>query len=77
MYTIDQLTTLEAAIATGALEVSYGDKKVRYQDLNDMLRLRYLMRDELGLNATKGRLFASFSKGFYDCNTPNLDNDCF
>lgn len=65
-YTIDQLTALEAAIAEGALTVKYQDKQVTYRSLDEMFRIRKLMRDELGLNGTSGgRRLASFSKGYY------------
>ncbi len=63
-YTIDQLNALDAAIAEGALTVKYQDKLVTYRSLDEMIRIRKLMRDELGLNGTSGgRLYASFSKG--------------
>lgn len=42
-----QLDALEAAIATGTLEVRTGDKSVRYQSTADMIRARDLMRDQL------------------------------
>ncbi len=65
-YTIDQLNALDAAIAEGALTVKYQDKLVTYRSLDEMLRIRNLMRDELGLNgASGGRRLASFSKGHY------------
>lgn len=65
-YTIEQLNTLDAAIAEGALSVEYDTKKVQYRSLDEMIRIRNLMRDELGLNGTSGgRRFASVSKGFY------------
>jgi|CXWL01.1.fsa_nt_gi hypothetical protein len=46
-----QLDALEAAIATGTLEVSVGDKKVRYQTTSDLIKARDLLRDQL--NASK------------------------
>ena len=65
-YTIEQLTALEAAIAEGALTVKYQDKLVQYRSLDEMIRIRKLMRDDLGLNGTSGgRRLASFSKGHY------------
>lgn len=60
------LTALDAAIASGALIVWYGTKKVEYRSLSEMLQVRTLMRDELGLNDTSknnGKVYASFSKG--------------
>ena len=46
-FTQDQLTALEAAIASGTLEVRVGDKMVRYQTTVDMIRARDLLRDQL------------------------------
>ena len=46
-FTQDQLDALEAAIATGTLEVRVGDRMVRYQNTADMIRARDLMRDQL------------------------------
>ena len=63
-YTIDQYSTLTAAIAQGALIVEYGDKKVEYRSLKEMLELQRIMANDLGLNANtnSGRRYASFSK---------------
>ena len=51
-WTLEQLTALEAAIATGALRVTHGSppKTVQYHSLSDMLRLRAAMRRGLGLD---------------------------
>lgn len=67
-FTREQLSILEAAIAQGALDVNYGDKRVTYRSLNEMLRTRDLMRKELGLTADSGakngnRRFAVHGKG--------------
>jgi hypothetical protein len=51
-FTQDQLTALEASIADGALKVKYSDKEVEYRDLKEMLKIRDLMRNALGLNKT-------------------------
>jgi hypothetical protein len=66
-FTTDQIDALDAAIAQGALEVHYGDKKVRYRSLAEMLETRHLMAQALGLTSpANGRRLASFSKGI-DC----------
>lgn len=65
-YTIEQLTALENAIGEGALKVEYGDKKVEYRSLNEMIRIRNLMRQDLNLLPPR-RTFAEFSKGLNDC----------
>lgn len=63
-YTLEQLTKLEAAIASGALKVKYADKEVTYQSTTEMLKVRGIMRDELGLNKVASRrALPSFSKG--------------
>lgn len=64
-YTQDQYNKLNEAIAQGALVVRYADKTVEYRSLDDMLRIRKLMADELGLNSqgNGGRIFAKFNKG--------------
>lgn len=68
-YTQQQLDALESAIAEGALEVAYGDKKVKYRSLDEMLRIAAIMRDGLGLNtgvAGQSIVYPTFSKGL-DC----------
>lgn len=63
MATIEQLNALEAAIASGVLEVRVGDKMTKYQNTADMIRARDLLRDMLGLSATTDRTsHASFSR---------------
>lgn len=58
------LKALNDAIAQGAVEVWYGDKRVRYRSLNEMLRIRDILRDELGLNLRSPRVrYGSFNKG--------------
>lgn len=65
-YTHEQYAAISAAIAEGALSVRYADKSVTYRSLDEMLRIRRLMADELGLNANNdgGRRYASFYKGY-------------
>jgi hypothetical protein len=63
-YTIDQVNTLEAAIAQGVLIVEYADKKIEYRSLDEMLRTLSIMKDALGLNKNSGRRYAVHSKGF-------------
>ena len=49
-WTQAQLDDLEAAIATGVLSVGHGDKRVTYRSQAEMLRLRVVMRQVLGLS---------------------------
>lgn len=64
-YTQQQLTAIEAAIAEGALVVQYEGKRVEYRSLADMIKIRDLIKGELGLNANSdgGVVYPSFSKG--------------
>lgn len=65
-FTTTQLTALETAIAQGALEVQYQDKKVKYHSLKEMLTLRDIIRKELGVlddSRKPRRLYSSFTKG--------------
>lgn len=63
-WTMEQLTAVEEAIATGATRVKYIDREVQYQSLDDLLRLRDRMRIALGLaDAGGGRRYGAYSKG--------------
>lgn len=46
-FTQAQLDTLEAAIAAGTLSVQYGDKRVTYHSMGEMLQLRDQMKREI------------------------------
>lgn len=61
-----QLKALEDAIANGSLMVQYGDKRVQYRSLDEMLKLREIMKREIYGSATSGeaaRVKTKFSKG--------------
>lgn len=49
-FTTEMLTALNVAIATGVKDVYYGDKRVSYRSINEMLAVRALMEKELGLS---------------------------
>lgn len=68
-YTLLEYQTISAAIGSGALTVEYGDKKVTYRSLNDMLRIQSAMYAQLfpNQNNNNGRRFVSFSKGTDQC----------
>lgn len=51
-FTIEQYNTLCAAIAEGARRVKYQDKEVEYHSLTEMLKLKNVMENDLGLNGT-------------------------
>lgn len=64
-YTLQQLEALDSAIVQGALRVKYADKEVEYRSLDDMIRLRNMMRQELGMSGgiASRRKLGEFSKG--------------
>jgi hypothetical protein len=66
-FTVDQLTALETAIATGELEVTFGDKTVKYRSMDDLLKAYEFIRGKLieagSVSDTRARVsVASFSK---------------
>lgn len=63
-YTTDQYNKLKEAIALGALEVDYGDKKVKFRTLEEMYDIKDKMEAELGLKKRKSKFIkTSFTKG--------------
>lgn len=64
-FTTEQLEVLEKAIAEGVTRVKYENKEVEYRSLEEMMKLRDMIRAELGLIDKSGqRLLASYKKGF-------------
>jgi thiamine monophosphate synthase len=60
------LEALEAAIKSGVREVQYRDRRVTYHSLDEMLKLRQLMREEVAGGTELGNVrttLASFTKG--------------
>jgi len=74
-FSAENLIELEKAIASGVQKVKYSDKEIWYQSLSDMLKVRELMKDSLGLNKKCGekglfggrRISAIHSKGLDSC----------
>lgn len=63
-WTSTDLQELEKAIASGTLSVKYSDKTVQYRSLEEMLKIRDLIRKELGLVRGKGqRIRTRYKKG--------------
>lgn len=62
-WTQQDLQMIEDAIRQGAKRVKYGDKEVEYHSLDDMLRIRNEMLEELNPQENSGRRYAQFSKG--------------
>jgi hypothetical protein len=46
-FTVAQLTAIEAAIGSGALEVTYENKTVKYFSMDDLIAARNLVRADL------------------------------
>jgi len=63
-YTQQDYDALKAAIASGALRVEYGDKRIEYRTLKDMQTTLSIMAKELGLTKKHGgRTVGNFDKG--------------
>lgn len=68
MYTMQQYEALCSAIALGSKTVMYADKRVEYRSLDEMLAIKKLMEQDLGIGSGdpnfKGyRRVAIFDKG--------------
>lgn len=46
-FTVAQLTAIEEAIASGALEVTYEGKTVKYRSMDDLAKARAIVRADL------------------------------
>jgi len=65
-WTQADLDALDAAMKGGELTVRYGDRSITYRDLDEMLRLRALMKQEVAEETTgipPTVSYASCSKG--------------
>lgn len=62
-FTQQQLDDLTAAIAEGVTTVSSNGRQVSYRNLGDMLKLKAVMEEELGVvGAGRQRRYASFRR---------------
>jgi hypothetical protein len=62
-YTQQQYDDLVAAIAEGVTSVSSNGRQVSYRNLSDMLKLKSVMEEELGVTgAGRRRHYASFRR---------------
>ena len=62
-FTCTQLELLDAAIASGTLEVRIGDKSIRYQNMADLIKARDLIKEQLDCgNAGVRTSVTSFSR---------------
>lgn len=63
-FTQSQLDAIESAIGDGTLTVKYADKEVTYRSLNEMLRIRDLIKQSLGqTSSSASRVYPITSKG--------------
>lgn len=63
-FTQSDLDALEIAIATGATSFSYEGKTVSYRSLDEMLRVRGIMQQALGLTSGSSTMVAAHNRGF-------------
>ena len=74
-FTAENLLALESAIVEGVRRVKYTDKEVEYRSIDEMFRIRDLMRGKLGLKKKCGepglfggqRIIPAHTKGLDDC----------
>lgn len=64
MFQQSDLDALEKAIKNGRIRVKYGDKEVTYRSLDEMMRIRDIMKGELssGSSPRKSVSYASFTR---------------
>jgi hypothetical protein len=64
-WTLTDLTAIENAIKSGTLDVRFSDRRIVYRSLDELLRIRDIIRGDLGLIVDGGRShrYASHSKG--------------
>jgi hypothetical protein len=63
-FTAERLLALEEAIASGARSVSYEGKSVTYGSLDEMLRVRSIIRSALGLDPVSRTILVAHDRGF-------------
>lgn len=63
-FTQAQLDAIEEAIAAGSTSVSYEGKSVTYRTLDEMMRVRAIIRQALGLSNPPVTVLAQHSRGF-------------
>jgi hypothetical protein len=67
-FTQAELTALKKAIASGATEVQFADRRVKYNSLQDMIQLAKLMQAEIegastDLDDNPNMIQSGFSRG--------------
>ena len=63
-WTLDDLATIEVAIASGVLKIEYGDgRKAHYRSMSDLKIARTLIKRALGLQKRHVRILTEPKKG--------------
>ena len=62
-WTLEDLAAIEAAIASGALEVEYNDRRVKFRSIKDLREARQMIMECLGLVKRGARILCKSSKG--------------
>lgn len=62
-YTLDDLAKLEAALASGAKEVEYNDRTVKFRSIKELKEAIQTIERKLGIVKRGGRLLCQSSKG--------------
>lgn len=62
-FTQADYDALNKAIASGVMSVRFADRTVQYRSMDEMLRVRHMMAEELGVTRRPNRVLASFDKG--------------
>lgn len=63
-FTQAQLDAIEEAIVSGTTSVSYEGKSVTYRTLDEMLRVRAIIRTALGLTNPAATVLVEHHRGF-------------
>lgn len=63
-FTQSQLDAIEAGIAAGTTRVSYDGKSVEYRSLDEMLRIRSIIRRALGIESGSSTVLVAHDRGF-------------
>lgn len=62
-FTHEQLVALKEAIASGELVVQYNGRRIQYRSLDEMIKAKNIIEDELLSNGNRRRHRAIFNKG--------------
>lgn len=62
-YSLDDLNKLQAALASGASEVEYNDRVVKFRSVKQLKEAIQVVKQDLGLVKRSGRLLCKASKG--------------